>query len=218
MEATPIDLIAGSRDSPDPRGAPPGGVGAARRRTALGVALRLPATRTIRCRSPWRPRMPTGAPAPRPAPDQGSSGGAPPDHAFLPRLHRVALAFERRRHRSATRAHPHVRPPGVAAGAAARAAGRRRRFGAHGPAPQGTRRRLGRTPHLFGAGGAHPPGRPARPRCRPPAKRAPHHPRTPRGRLTRSSGARSFDTEQPGKANDNDTLARGIRRAAPRAD
>ena len=209
MTATPIDLVAdlgtadpavAARWSSEPRGG----------RTSLGCASR--ATRTIWWRSRWRQPPPTDARASRLRLIKGCSGGAPRDHAFR----RDRTVLRSRLSDGASEAQP----------ARTRTAGRQ-------TSPQAQRREP-----IVGVGdsvrtvvpqaaahdrtyaqltwrwGARP--RALRRRCRPRAKqRRPS--RTPQGPIDADRGARSFDTEQPGKANDNDTLRAASERNAPRA-
>jgi protein TonB len=131
-----------------------------------------------------------------PAPDQGRSGGAPPDHAF--RRDRTMLrsrlsdgadqAQPARTRTSARQASPQAirREPKVGVGDSVRTAPRRE------PAP-------GRAAVDLALGG-EPAG------AQQQASAASEASPSTQGPIDAERGARAFDTEQPGKANDNDTL------------
>ena len=207
MTATPIDLVAdlGAADQPSP----PRGHGAGGGRTSLGCASRRQGQSGGGHRGARGRRR---ARAPRACARPGQQRRGAPGPRLPPRSHRVALASERRRRRSATGAHAHVRPPDLAAGAAARAGGRRRRFGAHGrPAAPADDRAYAHRP---GAGG-HARGRGARGVARQ-RSGADHraHPGTDRRRARRAQ--LRHRTARQGQRQRH--LARGVERAAPRAD
>ena len=135
-----------------------------------------------------------------PAPDQGSSGGAPPDHAFRrdrsvlrSRLSDGAAEAQPARTRTSGRqASPQAqrREPVVGVGDSVRTVVPRQ--------PPTT----GRTPTDLALGG---PPSGAAPEVSPASEAEPSIAPT-QGPIDAERGARNFDTEQPGKANDNDTL------------
>jgi len=135
-----------------------------------------------------------------PAPDQGRSGGAPADHAY--RRDRTVLrsrlsdgaaeAQPARTRTSGRQASPQAqrREPVVGVGDSVRTAVPKQ--------PPTT----GHTPTALALGGT-PAG--AAPEISPASEAEPTTART-QGPIDADRGARSFDTEQPGKANDNDAL------------
>ncbi len=135
-----------------------------------------------------------------PAPDQGRSGGAPADHAFRrdrtvlrSRLDDGASEVQPARTRTSgrqTSPQAQRREPVVGVGDSVRTVVPKR--------PPTT----GRTPTDLALGGT-PAG--AAPEVSPASEAAPDTART-QGPIDADRGARSFDTERPGKANDNDTL------------
>jgi protein TonB len=149
-----------------------------------------------------------------PAPDRGDAGGHPPDHAYRrddstlrSRLTDGAAEFQPARTRTSGRmASPQAirREPVVGIGDSVRTRTPRR-----APAPAASQTAALSAPDGAGARGAEPEAAAAAeaPLPVPSAELAAlASPARAIGRLDAEMGQRSFDTERPGKANDDDTL------------
>lgn len=195
MTATPIDLVAdlGTADQPSPPVVTEPAVAERPWDAPPGDKDNLVAVTVAPAAADGRARL-------APAPDQGLSGGAPPDHAFRrdrtvlrSRLSDGASEVQPARTRTAgrqTSPQAQRREPIVGVGDSVRTVVPKR--------PPTT----GRTPSDLALGGT-PAG--AAPEVSPASEAAPTTAHT-QGPIDADRGARSFDTEQPGKANDNDTL------------